>query len=52
LDNHITVAVIPAHNKGLLIGKTVHEVRAYVDHVIVVDNGSKTSFGVPRLLLG
>jgi glycosyltransferase involved in cell wall biosynthesis len=40
LDNHITVAVIPAHNKGLLIGKTVHEVRAYVDHVIVVDNGS------------
>jgi hypothetical protein len=38
------MAVIPAHTKGLLIGKTVHEVRAYVDRVVVVDYGSTNLF--------
>lgn len=35
-----TVAVIPAYNEGKTVGKAVERARQFVDHVIVVDDGS------------
>ncbi len=35
-----TVAVIPAYNEELTIGSVVILTKPYVDHVIVVDDGS------------
>ena len=32
--------VIPAFNESLHIGKTVESVPAYVDHIVIVDDGS------------
>ena len=35
-----TIAVIPAYNEGSKVGNVIAEVSQYVDHVIVVDDGS------------
>lgn len=34
------VAVIPAYNEASRVGAVVHAVRQYVDHIVVVDDGS------------
>ena len=39
--NAPTVALIPAHNEERFIGSLVLAVQAYVDHVVVVDDGSR-----------
>lgn len=39
-SSHKSIAVIPAHNEDRFIGSVVLKTRHYVDHVIVVDDGS------------
>ena len=36
-----TVALIPAYNEEPFIGRLVHTTRSHVDHVVVVDDGSR-----------
>jgi hypothetical protein len=36
----VTVAIIPAYNEERFIASVVHSTRPYVDHVVVVDDGS------------
>lgn len=39
-DGPIVYVVIPAYNEASMIGRVVREARAYVPHVLVVDDGS------------
>jgi glycosyltransferase involved in cell wall biosynthesis len=40
LDRHIGV-VVPARDEGLLIGRTLKSMPSFVDHVVVVNDGSR-----------
>lgn len=40
IENNIIIAVLPAYNEGASIGKVVSKTMDYVDHVIVIDDGS------------
>ncbi len=37
---HIVVAIVPAYNEERFVGSVVLRIRRYVDHVVVVDDGS------------
>ena len=41
VENHTIAVVVPAYNEELLIGKTVSTMPAFVDAIIVVNDGSK-----------
>ena len=39
-NGHVIAVVVPAHNEEALVGRTIATVPSFVDHLIVVDDGS------------
>ncbi|MBT4483473.1 MAG: glycosyltransferase, partial [Candidatus Latescibacteria bacterium] len=39
--NKKVCVVVPAYNEELLIGRTIQVIPDFIDHIVVVDDGSK-----------